>query len=67
MHGGPFLWPTGNQAIEAYMPSRAKDMGIEVWGFREKEGNSQEDEMSKYLVNKYLLGHTEMIGHRDEF
>ena len=58
--------PTGSQKIEVYMPSTAKDMGVGVWSFKEKEDNSQEDEKSKYLVNKYVLGHKEMTGHRDE-
>lgn len=43
--------PTGSQAVEAFMPSRAKAMGVEVWSFRGTECNSQEDEESKYLAN----------------
>ena len=36
--------PTGSQAFETYMPSRAKEEGAGSWDFKRKEDNSQEDE-----------------------
>ena len=33
----------GSQAVEAYMPSRAKEKGVGIWDVRGKKDNSQED------------------------
>ena len=49
----------GIQAIEAYMPSWVKEKGVRVWGFKGEEDNAQEDEKSKYLVNKCLPCHAD--------
>ena len=36
--------PPVNQAVEAYMPFRAKEKGLQVWDCKGEEDNSQEDE-----------------------
>ena len=59
--------PTGSRSIEAYMPSRAKEQGVRVWDFKRKEDIHRKMKKSKCLVNKCLLGHTEKMGHREEF
>ena len=46
------------------MSSWTKGTGVRVWDFKEKEGNSQEDEKEQVPVHKCLLGHTESMGHR---
>lgn len=57
----------GSQAAKAYMPSRAKEKGVGVWGFKGKEDNSQKDGKSKCLVNKCLPCSAETMGHRKHF
>ena len=58
--------PTGSQAVEAYLPSRAKEEGTKVWDLKEKEGNSQKRKKNKCLANKCLLYYPESMGHRKE-
>lgn len=58
--------PTGSQAIEAYLPSKAREEGVEVWGLKGKEDNSQKMKKNKCLVNKCLLCHPETMGHEKE-
>lgn len=36
--------PTGKQALEAWMVSRAEEEGVGLWDFQGKEDHSQEDE-----------------------
>ena len=50
---------SSSQVIEAYIPSWAKEKGLGVWGFKEEENNSREDEKSKCLVNRCLPGHAD--------
>ena len=49
------------------MPARAKEKSGGVWNFKGKEDNSLKDERSKCLLNKCLLSHSEIVGHRVEF
>lgn len=55
--------PKDNQDIETYMPSWAKEKGLEAWRLQGKEPNSQKDGKGKYLINKCLPYHTETMGH----
>lgn len=59
--------PTGNQAMEAYMPSGAKEKWVGVWNFKGEEDNLQEAGKSKCLVNKHLPYYAETLGHREDF
>lgn len=45
------LRPTGSQAIETSLPSRAKEVGVGVWVLKRKEGNAQKMKKNKCLVN----------------
>lgn len=40
---------------------------MEVWGFKEKEDNSQDDGKSKHLVSKCSPCPWEAVGHREDF
>lgn len=46
------MGPKGNQVIEAYMPSLAKEEGIGSRTLNREENNSQEVVKNKCLVNK---------------
>lgn len=51
--------PIDSQAVEAYVPTWANEKWVGVWGFREKEDQSQEDGKSGRLFT------TAMQTHRD--
>ncbi len=60
--------PTGNEAIEGYIPSRAEEKKVGGLGpQREKKTIHRKIKKSKYLVNKCLLDPTQTMGHREEF
>ena len=59
--------PTGSQAIEANMPSRAKEKRVGVGTSKRRKTIHRNMKKSKCLVNKCLWGHTEMMGCREEF
>ena len=44
----------GSQAIEAYLPSWAKEEEVGAWSLDGEEDNSQEDKKNKCLVNVVL-------------
>lgn len=48
----------GSQAIEAYISSWLRK-GLRAKGFKEEEGNSQEDEKRKCMVTKCLPCHAD--------
>lgn len=50
---------------EVYLSSWTKEKQVEIWDFKGKEGNSQED--GKYLENGCFLCPKEIVGHREEF
>lgn len=55
--------PSGNKKSTGSQTAvQSQEAG--VWDLKGKKHNSKEDKKSKYLVNKYLLGHTQTMRER---
>ena len=59
--------PISSQAFEAYVPSRAKEKRMGSGTSKGGKTIHRKMKKSKCLVNKYLLGDTEAMGHREGF